>query len=244
MRSRTRAWYRRRESNGDYRGEPVTEPASAEPRRQYTLGEEIVNAVIHGVGVVLSIVALVVLVSLAALRGTALHVVSVAVYGATLVILYLASTLYHSLSGTRARRVFRVIDHASIYLLIAGTYTPFTLVTLRGPWGWWIFGIVWAIALAGVTLEGFWGDRPKWVSAAVFLAMGWIIVFAIKPLLAALPPLGMQLLVAGGLAYTLGVIFYVLKRIPYMHAVWHLFVIAGSAFHFLAVLFAVLPPRA
>lgn len=211
--------------------------------RQYSLGEEIANAVTHGLGTVLSIAALVVLVVLAAVRGTAWHVVSVSIYGATLVLLYLSSTLYHSLSSTRARHVFKVIDHAAIYLLIAGTYTPFTLVTLRGPWGWSLFGVAWGLAVVGVSLEAFWVYRPKWVSAIVFLAMGWMVVVAIRPLLAALPPGGWRLLLAGGLAYTLGVAFYVLKRIPYMHAVWHLWVLAGSVLQFLAVVLFVVPAK-
>lgn len=222
---------------------PATTVDAAKPTRQYTLGEEIANAVTHGLGVVGSIVALVLLVGFAMTYGTTLHVVSVAVYGATLVLLYTASTLYHSLSNTRACRVFKIIDHASIYLLIAGTYTPFTLVTLRGPWGWSLFAVVWTLAVIGVAFEAFWVLRPKWVSAVVYLGMGWLVVVAIKPLLAALPPGGWQLLLAGGLAYTLGCAFYVLKRIPYMHAVWHLWVLAGSVLHFLSVLLYVLPRR-
>jgi hemolysin III len=213
------------------------------PRRQYSLGEEIANAITHGLGVGLSIAAFIALVLLARAYGTTLHVVSVAVYGATLVLLYSASTLYHSLSNTRACKVFKIIDHASIYLLIAGTYTPFTLVTLRGPWGWSLFGVVWGLAVLGVALEALWVYRPKWLSGVVYLGMGWLIVVAIKPLLAALPPAGWQLLLAGGLAYTFGVVFYVLKRVPYMHAVWHLWVLAGSACHFFAVLFYVLPVK-
>lgn len=210
-------------------------------RRQYSLGEEIANGITHGLGVALSIAALAVLAAVAYAYGTALHLVSVSVYGATLVLLYTASTLYHSLSGTRACNIMKIIDHASIYLLIAGTYTPFTLITLRGPWGWSLFGTVWGLAVLGVALEAFWVFRPKWVSAVVFLGMGWMVVFAIRPLLAALPLSGVRLLVAGGLAYTVGCVFYLLKRVPYMHAVWHLWVLAGSALHFMAVLFYVLP---
>lgn len=216
---------------------------SVASKRQYSLGEEIAHAITHGLGIALSIAALVVLDVIAARRGTTLQLVSVTVYGATLILLYTASTLYHSLSATPARRVFQVIDHASIYLLIAGTYTPFTLVTLYGPWGWSLFAVVWALAAVGVSLEAFWGSRPKWVSAAVYLAMGWMIVVAIRPLLAALPPAGWHLLLAGGLAYTLGCVFYVLKRVPYMHAVWHVFVLAGSALQFTAVLLYVLPSK-
>jgi hemolysin III len=219
----------------------MTSTTSTAPRRQYSLGEEIANAITHGVGIVASIVALVILVVVARLYGTPLDVVSVSVYGATLVLLYTASTLYHSLSGTRAARVFKVIDHAAIYLLIAGTYTPFTLVTLRGPWGLSLFLVVWTLAAIGVSLEAFWVLRPKWVSSLVYLGMGWLVIVAINPLLAALPPAGLKLLVAGGLCYTLGTIFYVLKKVPYMHAVWHMWVLAGSVCHFLAVVLFVLP---
>lgn len=208
--------------------------------RQYSLGEEIANCITHGLGALLSVAGLVTLVVVAARHGTLLQISSVAVYGGTLVLLYLSSTLYHSLSATRARHVFKVIDHSSIYLLIAGTYTPFTLVTLRGPWGYSLLAVVWVLAVAGVAAEAFWVYRPKWVSSLVYLAMGWLVVVAIRPLVAGIPRGGWLLLLAGGLSYTVGVVFYVLKKVPYMHAVWHLFVLGGSVSQFLAVLLYVL----
>ncbi|MCE5203915.1 MAG: hemolysin III family protein [Coriobacteriales bacterium] len=209
--------------------------------RPYSLGEEIANAITHGLGVALSVAALTLLVVFAAIWGNGWHLASAIVYGVTLVVLYLASTLYHSIQHEKARRVLRIVDHSSIYLLIAGTYTPFTLVTLRDSGGWWLFGIVWGLALAGVVLEAFAIDRPKWMSLPLYIAMGWLVVVAIRPLVANLPSGGVWLLVAGGLAYTLGTVFYILKRVPYMHMVWHLFVLAGSVCHFLAVMLFVLP---
>jgi len=208
-------------------------------RRPYSLGEEIANAVTHGIGGVLALVALVLLVVLAVKLGDWWRIASALAYGITLVLLYTASTLYHALPGPRVKHVFKILDHASIYLLIAGTYTPFTLLALRGPWGWSLFAAVWALAAAGVALEAFWVYRPKWLSALIYLVMGWLVIIAIKPLIAVLPALGLWLLVAGGLAYTLGTGLYVMKRVPYTHAGWHLFVLAGSALHFFAVLLLV-----
>ena len=210
----------------------------------YSLGEEIANAVTHGLGIGLSVAALTLLVVVSAIWGNGWHLGSSIAYGVTLVLLYLASTLYHSITHEGARHVLKIIDHSSIYLLIAGTYTPFTLVTLRDNGGWWLFGIVWTLAIAGVVLEAFWVYRPKWLSVVVYLGMGWLVVTAINPLLENLEPGGVWLLLAGGVAYTLGTIFYVLKRVPYMHAVWHLFVLAGSVCHFLAVMLYVLPTPA
>jgi len=212
-------------------------------RRPYTTGEEIAHVATHAVGAVLGGAGLALLCVFAALRGNAWHVVSVAVYGATLVMLYSASCVYHGVRGDKAKRVTQIIDHAGIYLLIAGTYTPFTLVTLHGPYGWALFGTVWGLAVVGVAVEAFWVDRPGWLLAAVFLCMGWLVVVAAGPLMAGLGPGGTRLLVAGGLAYSGGTIFYVLKKVPYAHAVWHVFVVAGSVCHFLAVLFYVLPGR-
>ncbi|MGB4592610.1 MAG: hemolysin III family protein [Coriobacteriia bacterium] len=226
-------------STNDTAAAKVPKPKSHS--RSYTLGEEIANAITHGLGVGLSVAALTLLVVFAAIWGNGWHLASAIVYGVTLVVLYLASTLYHSILNDRARHALKVIDHASIYLLIAGTYTPFTLVTLRDSGGWWLFGTVWTLAIAGVLLESFAVDRPKWMSVPLYLAMGWLVVAALRPLLENLPAGGMWLLVAGGLAYTLGTIFYVLKKIPYMHMVWHLFVLAGSVCHFLAVMLFVLP---
>jgi hemolysin III len=207
----------------------------------YSIGEEIGNAVSHGIGALLAVAGLVVMVVYAALYGTAWHVVSTAIYGATLVLLYLASTLYHGLTHARAKRIFKILDHAGVYLLIAGTYTPFTLVTLRGAWGWSLFGTVWGLALLGIVFEAFWVYRPKWASVVVYVAMGWIIVIAARPLFASLPAPALWLLFAGGLSYTGGTAFYVLKRVRYMHMVWHLWVLGGSICHFLAVIFYVIP---
>jgi len=204
--------------------------------KQYSLGEEIGNAVTHGVGVALSVVALVLLIVVAAPTHDGYAIASAITFGVTLILLYTASTLYHSLSGPRVGHVFKIIDHSSIYLLIAGTYTPFTLVTLRNDGGWWLFGVIWGLAIIGISTEAFWVYRPKWVSSLVYLGMGWLVVTAIKPLVANLHTGGMSLLVAGGMCYTLGTIFYVLKKIPYMHMVWHLAVIAGSTCTFFAVL--------
>lgn len=220
-------------------GSKAVEGVSAQAQ-SYSLGEEIANAATHSIGVALSIAALVLLVIFAGRTEDSFRMVSSITFGSSLVFLYLASTLYHGLTSLRAKRIFKVFDHAGIYLLIAGSYTPFTLVTLRGPVGWTLLGIVWVLAVTGIVTEVFWVDRPRWLSALVFIGMGWIGILAVKPLAAALPQGGLWLLVAGGLAYTAGTIFYLLKSIPYMHAVWHLWVIGGSVCHVLAVLLYVL----
>jgi hemolysin III len=207
-----------------------------------TLGEEIANSVTHGVGAVLAIAGVAVLVTLAALRGSAWHVVGCSVFGATLVSLYLASTLYHAIPLPRAKRVFRSLDHAGILFLIAGTYTPFTLVTLRGPWGWTLFGIVWGLALVGLVLELVTTRRPV-LAVVLYLVMGWTVVLAARPLVATMAAGGIALLLAGGVAYTAGVGFYAWRRLKYHHALWHGFVMLGSAAHFFAVLFYVVPGR-
>jgi hemolysin III len=202
----------------------------------YTRSEEIANSLTHGAGLVLSVAGLSVLVTLAALRGDAWTVVGGAVFGASLVVLYGASTLYHALRARRWKRVLRVFDHAAIFLLIAGTYTPFTLANLRGPWGWSLFGVVWALAAAGVVLKAFFTGRFGILSTLIYLFMGWLVLLAIRPLVGALPHGSLVLLFAGGAAYTAGTLFYCWKRLPYHHAVWHLFVLAGSSCHFFAVL--------
>ena len=205
-----------------------------------TPGEELANSVTHGIGALLGVAALVVLTVLAAVRGSGWHVVACAIYGATLLSLYLCSTIYHALTNQRAKRVFRVLDHSAIYLLIAGTYTPFTLITLRGVWGWWLFGVVWGLALAGIVFKCFLTGRLQALSTAVYIGMGWLAVIAIRPLLQALPWSGILWLLAGGLFYTSGVLFFCSRR-RYAHSVWHVFVVAGSACHFLAVYWYVLP---
>lgn len=203
---------------------------------KYTLGEELTNAISHGVGALTAIAALVLCVVKAASRGDVWAIVSGAVYGATLIILYLMSTLYHSLKVNKAKRVFRVIDHCSIFLLIAGTYTPFTLVSLRDTVGWPLFGVVWAAAVAGITLNAVSLKKFAIVSVVCYLAMGWAVVFAFKDLQAALPPDAISLLIWGGVAYTVGAILYGIgARKKYFHSVFHFFCLIGSALHFLSI---------
>lgn len=210
---------------------------------EYWRRQEIANSVTHGLGIALSVAGLAVLVVLASLHATVWHVVSVSVYGTSLVLLYTASTLYHSLRSPRLKRIFHIIDHSSIYLLIAGSYTPFVLVNLRGAWGWSLFGVIWALSLIGILLKAFFTGRFKAVSTAIYLLMGWLVVVAIKPLMHAMPVGGILWLLAGGLAYTVGAVIYMWKAIPYHHAIWHLFVLAGSICQYFAVLFYVLPAR-
>lgn len=206
--------------------------------------EELANSITHGIGAVLSIGALGILTAFASLLGNAWHIVSCSIFGATLILLYTTSTLYHSIQTPQAKTVLRVLDHAAIFLLIAGTYTPFVLVNIRGPWGWSLFGVVWTIALLGVIFQVSLLRRWPVASVGLYVAMGFLIVFAIKPLLSTLTPKGLQLLIAGGLAYILGLVFYGWRRLPYHHAVWHLFVLAGSSLHFFTILFYVIPVAA
>jgi hemolysin III len=222
--------------------ETAARPSRA-AHRAYTPGEELANVLSHGVGAALACAGLVLLVVQASLYGNAWHVVSGAVFGSMLVLLYAASTAYHAIhaSATRAKHAAKVADHVCIYFLIAGSYTPFALVTLRSGLGWWLFGATWLLAAIGAGAEAFWVYRPKWLSALAYLGMGWIAIFAIRPLAAALPPAGLWLLLSGGIVYTLGTIFYVMKRVRYMHAVWHGFVIGGSVCHFLAVFLGIWP---
>jgi hemolysin III len=204
--------------------------------RRQTVGEEIANSLTHGVGFVLAIVGLVVMVSTATVRGDTWIIAACAVYGTTLVLLYLASTLYHALALTRARDVFRRLDHAAIYLLIAGTYTPFALVPLRGPWGWSLLGISWGLAALGITVKAVHGPRWPVVSTTVYILMGWLAVVAIGPMLRLVPGGALAWLLAGGLFYTGGVAFYAWERLRYAHAVWHLFVLSGSVCHYISVM--------
>jgi hemolysin III len=210
----------------------------------YTVGEEIAHVVTHGLGLVLSLGGLVVLVGSACLRGDAWHIAGGAVFGATLVLLYAASTLYHGIPSPRAKRVLRQIDRSAVYLLIAGTYTPFTLVNLRGSWGWTLLGLVWGLAILGIALQVAVPRRALRISVPLYLAMGWLIVIAFEPLVRSVHSGGLVLLVLGGLAYTVGVVFYAWRRLPYNHAVWHVFVLAGSICHFSCVLGYVIPPAA
>ncbi len=206
------------------------------------LGEILANAISHGIGLFLAIAGAVYLIH-ASTRGDGWVVASCSVFAATLILVYLFSTLYHSLVVTRARHVFQILDHSAIYLLIAGTYTPFTLVSLRGVVGWWLFGFVWALAIAGVVFKSLLIERFAVASALVYLLQGWVIVFAIRPLYAAIGGHGLAWLVAGGVLYSLGIVFFALDRLRYFHAVWHLFVLAGSVAHYFAILFYVVPPR-
>jgi len=197
--------------------------------------EELANTMTHAAGVALSVFGLTYLVIRAALYGDVWQVVSFSIYGSSLILLYLASTLYHGFKSKRAKELLRIFDHSAIYLLIAGTYTPFLLVTLRGPWGWTLFGIIWGLAIAGVILKIVFGPKYEILSTVFYVLMGWVVIIAIKPLLAALPLGGFLWLLAGGLTYTAGVLFYAWEKLPFNHAIWHGFVLAGSLFHFLAV---------
>ena len=202
--------------------------------------EERINALTHGVGAALAVAGLAALLVFY-YSGSVWHQLSVWLYGGSLVLLYLASTLYHSFRNEKIKYRMKIFDHSAIYLLIAGTYTPFTLIALHGRLGWIIFAVVWSVAAIGIVLKFFYAKRFKVLSTVCYLAMGWFMLVAVKPLAAALPEAGMNWLMAGGALYTLGSVFYLWKRLPYNHAVWHLFVMAGSAAHFIAVLCYVLP---
>jgi hemolysin III len=211
--------------------------ARAARERGQSLGEELANSISHGIGAVAALVATPFLIVYAARRGSAAFLVGAGVFAATVVLLYLASTLYHALPRGKAKRVFRVIEHSAIYLLIAGTYTPFTLGVLRGPWGWTLIALIWILAVGGVLLKSVGGVHHPILSMVLYLGMGWLIVIAVRPLWLRVPLSGLVWLLLGGLAYTAGVAFYGAKRLRYGHFVWHLFVLAGTACHFIAVRF-------
>ncbi|BDR80164.1 hemolysin D [Clostridium tetani] len=202
----------------------------------YTKKEEIANAITHGIGVVFSIVALVLLVVFATKYKDAWYTVSYSIYGSTLIILYMCSTLYHSFTNEKVKKIFRKFDHSSIFLLIAGTYTPFTLTILRGKLGWSILGIIWTITIVGIVLKIVCFEKMEKVSTFLYIAMGWVIVVALKSIISSLPVKGIVLLIAGGLIYTVGCIFYAKDKIPYNHAIWHVFVLGGSVCHFFSIL--------
>ena len=204
--------------------------------RQPSLGEEIANGVSHGVGVLAALVATPFLLLAAARRGGVVAIVGASVFAGTVIALYLASTLYHALPRNKAKRVFRVIDHSAIFLLIAGTYTPFTLGVLRGAWGWTLLGVVWALAALGVTLKSVGGLRYPRLSTALYVGMGWLALIAIRPLWLHVPVAGWLWLIAGGLAYTAGIAFYAAEKLRYGHFVWHVFVLMGTTCHYFAVL--------
>ncbi len=203
--------------------------------------EEIANALTHGVGALASAAAGAVLVTLAQLNGTRMQVISALVFGSSLVMLYTASTLYHAIPSAAAKRRLKVFDHCAIYMLIAGTYTPFALIGLRGVVGWWLFGAAWGLATVGIVFKLFFTGRFKLFSTLVYIGMGWMSLFAIKPMLEKIPTAALIWLLAGGVAYTAGTLFYHNERLRYSHAVWHLFVLAGSACHFIAVISQVIP---
>jgi len=203
--------------------------------RPQSLGEEIANSVSHGLGLLAALVGAPFLIGDAVRRGGASGIVGASIFAGTVALLYLASTLYHALPNNRAKRVFRVLDHGAIFLLIAGTYTPFTLGALRGPWGWTLLGLVWGLAVLGIVLTAVGGIRHARLSTAVFLGMGWLALIAIRPLWLRVPLEGLLWLLAGGIAYTAGVAFLAAKGMRYSHFVWHLFVLAGSGCHFIAV---------
>ena len=207
----------------------------------YTLREERLNSLSHGLGALMSVVGTLLLVSAAAKMGDIWKIVSFSIFGASLIMLYSASTFYHASRSPRGREIWKMLDHCAIFLLIAGTYTPFVLVNLRGPTGWTLFGVVWGLALAGIILKLVFGHRYKILRVLVYLAMGWLILFAAGELNTHVGPLGVKLTVAGGIVYTVGVVFYLADKMPYNHAIWHLFTVGGSLCHFLAIYYAVLP---
>lgn len=204
--------------------------------KKYTLGEEIFNSVSHGVGAGLSVAGTVVLIVSAVIHTNAWGIVSACIYGATLIILYTMSTLYHSLTNAKAKAFFRIMDHNTIFLLIAGTYTPITLYFLGGVTGWVLFAIVWGAAVIGIIINSINLEKARIPSIFCYVAMGWVIIFAIKPLIAAMPTVSLVFLIIGGVFYTLGIIFYAIKKVKYFHSVWHLFTVAGSVFHYFSIL--------
>jgi hemolysin III len=215
--------------------------SSASVRAPYTFGEELANSLIHGFGIVLAIAGLVALLSAAAFAGGVREIASCAIYGATLVMLYTTSTLYHSVNSPQRKQMLRTLDHLAIFLLIAGTYTPFVLIALHGAWSWALFAVVWTLAALGTIFELTSLRRFRRAMVALYIAMGWVGLIAIKPLLAALPAAGLWLLFGGGVSYTFGVVFYRWHNLRYHHAVWHLFVLGGSVLQYFAVLWYVLP---
>lgn len=208
--------------------------------REYTLGEEIANSITHGLGIALAIAAIPILVVIAVGNGSGIRLFAALVYTITMVLEYTMSTLYHAIAVEKAKRVFKVLDHSCIYLFIAGSYTPFCLVSLVDSGGIWLCLFVWIVALAGVACEAFWVFRPRWISAVLYLLLGWCVIWFLPALIAAIPAPGLWLLVGGGVCYSIGCIFYVLKKIPYMHSIFHLWVLAGSILQFLAIALYVL----
>lgn len=218
------------------KGQKIPEPIKLNKR--YSLGEEIFNAVSHGTGGLLAIAGTAILIIFCAIYSNAWAVVSASIYGASLIILYTMSTLYHAITNEQAKKFFRIMDHNTIFFLIAGTYTPFTLVTLHGKTGWILFGVVWISAIVGIVLTSINLEKFKKPSIVCYIAMGWVIIFAIKPMLNALPKLSLVFLILGGVLYTVGIAFYVQKKLKYFHSIWHLFTVAGSVLHYFSVFMA------
>ena len=212
---------------------------SPQPYRELRAREEMVNSITHGIGALLSIVALVVLIMVAVNQKDPLHLVSFSIYGSTLILMYLSSTLYHSFSSPRVKNLFARFDHVSIFLLIAGTYTPILLTNIRGAWGWSLFGIIWGIALTGAVIRAIYLTRFRKLMVAVYLLMGWLLILAGKQVYLSMPSVSVTFIVLGGIAYSVGVIFYMWRNLPYSHGIWHLFVLAGSALHFFAIYYSV-----
>jgi len=208
-------------------------------RRQLSAAEEIVNSITHGIGALLSIVALIILIIVAGQQGDIWHLVSFSIYGSTLVLLYLSSTLYHSFTNPKIKNLFARFDHISIFLLIAGTYTPILLTSLRGIWGWTLFIVIWTMALAGAIIRSIYLHRFRKLMVAIYLIMGWMAILAAKQIYESLPGISIWFLVLGGLAYSIGVVFYNWRKLPYSHGIWHLFVLAGSILHFFAIYFII-----
>lgn len=211
-------------------------------RPRYTFGEEIANSVTHGIGAALSIAAIIALLACCRQNSDIWRVLGFSIYGISLFALYMASTLYHAVTGDRLKKLFRMLDHSTIFLLIAGTYTPVLLIAMRGAWGWSLFVLIWTMAVAGLIYELFFIDRYKWISLSIYAVMGWLAIIAIKPMMAMLPEGLLQWIIMGGLLYTGGIIFYIWRKLPYHHAIWHLFVLGGSTFHFVGMLLHLAPP--
>lgn len=214
--------------------------ATQDLTKRYTLGEEIFNSVSHGAGGMLAIAGTVVLIVIAALYSNAWGVVSSAIYGASMIILYTMSTLYHAITNKKAKSFFRIMDHNTIFILIAGTYTPYTLVPLRGPVGWTLFGIIWGAAIIGIVFNSISLEKAKKLSLVCYVAMGWAIIFAIKPMIASVTKTSLVFLLIGGIFYTAGIVFYAVKKIRYFHSVWHLFTVGGTVFHYFSILLIML----
>jgi hemolysin III len=216
----------------------AAQKVAAGTRKSYSLGEEIASAVSHGVGAGLAIAALSILAVVASREGAS-HVVPCVIYGSGMFLMFLMSTLYHSFPPGTTKRVFQILDHEMIFLMIAGTYTPLVLITLQGALGWWLFGTIWGLALVGMVFQAFFTGRFRYVSTAFYVLMGWVAVFALKPLVGEMAPAGIRWLWIGGACYTLGAVIYLFKRVPYLHFVWHLAVLGGAICHFFCILWHV-----